>query len=112
MDTNAGAMGCPDTSSDPLPTVGTLVTTKRAPVKPAARDRSALLPMRLRLDEGDHPNKQLPQTNPLRGGIPSRIAEISGFMAVIDTFLKLMLEKRAERLVLLPDAVPFLLKAV
>ena len=32
-------------------------------------------------------------------------------MAVIDTFLKLMLEKRAERLVLLPDAVPFLLKA-
>lgn len=32
-------------------------------------------------------------------------------MAVIDTFLKLMLEKRAERLVLVPDAVPFLLKA-
>lgn len=32
-------------------------------------------------------------------------------MAVIDTFLKLMLEKRAERLVLVPDAVPVLLKA-
>lgn len=32
-------------------------------------------------------------------------------MAVIDTFLKLMLEKRAERLVLVPDAVPFLLKS-
>lgn len=31
-------------------------------------------------------------------------------MALIDTFLKLMLEKRAERLVLVPDAVPFLLK--
>lgn len=32
-------------------------------------------------------------------------------MAVIDTFLKLMVEKRAERLVLLSDKVPFLLKA-
>lgn len=32
-------------------------------------------------------------------------------MAVIDTFLKLMVEKRAERLVLLSDAVPYLLKA-
>lgn len=32
-------------------------------------------------------------------------------MALIDTFLKLMLEKRAERLVLVSDAVPFLLKA-
>lgn len=32
-------------------------------------------------------------------------------MAVIDTFLKLMVEKRAERLVLLADRVPFLLKA-
>jgi len=32
-------------------------------------------------------------------------------MAVIDTFLKLMVEKRAERLVLVSDAVPFLLKA-
>ena len=31
-------------------------------------------------------------------------------MAVIDTFLKLMLEKRAERLVLVSDAVPYLLK--
>ncbi len=31
-------------------------------------------------------------------------------MALIDTFLKLMLEKRAERLVLVPDAVPYLLK--
>ncbi|WP_367872845.1 type IV pilus twitching motility protein PilT [Luteolibacter sp. Populi] len=32
-------------------------------------------------------------------------------MAVIDTFLKLMVEKRAERLVLVSDAVPYLLKA-
>ncbi len=32
-------------------------------------------------------------------------------MAVIDTFLKLMEEKRAERLVLVSDAVPYLLKA-
>jgi hypothetical protein len=32
-------------------------------------------------------------------------------MAVIDTFLKLMVEKRAERLVLVSDKVPFLLKA-
>ena len=32
-------------------------------------------------------------------------------MAVIDTFLKLMVEKRAERLVLGSDKVPFLLKA-
>ena len=32
-------------------------------------------------------------------------------MAVIDTFLKLMEEKRAERLVLISDAVPYLLKA-
>lgn len=32
-------------------------------------------------------------------------------MAVIDTFLKLMVEKRAERLVLLSEKVPFLLKA-
>ncbi|BCU78301.1 PilT/PilU family type 4a pilus ATPase [Luteolibacter sp. LG18] len=32
-------------------------------------------------------------------------------MALIDTFLKLMVEKRAERLVLVADAVPFLLKA-
>ncbi|MCW1923341.1 PilT/PilU family type 4a pilus ATPase [Luteolibacter arcticus] len=31
-------------------------------------------------------------------------------MAVIDTFLKLMMEKRAERLVLVSDAVPYLLK--
>ena len=31
-------------------------------------------------------------------------------MALIDTFLKLMLEKRAERLVLVADAVPYLLK--
>ncbi|MCW1886921.1 PilT/PilU family type 4a pilus ATPase [Luteolibacter flavescens] len=31
-------------------------------------------------------------------------------MAVIDTFLKLMLEKRAERLVLVSDAVPILLR--
>jgi len=31
-------------------------------------------------------------------------------MAVIDTFLKLMLEKRAQRLVLVAEAVPFLLK--
>lgn len=32
-------------------------------------------------------------------------------MAVIDTFLKLMVEKRAERLVLVSDKVPYLLKA-
>lgn len=31
-------------------------------------------------------------------------------MALVDTFLKLMLEKRAELLVLVPDAVPYLLK--
>jgi len=31
-------------------------------------------------------------------------------MAVIDTFLKLMVEKRAERLVLVSDSVPFLLR--
>jgi twitching motility protein PilT len=31
-------------------------------------------------------------------------------MALIDTFLKLMLEKRAERLILVSDAVPYLLK--
>ncbi len=32
-------------------------------------------------------------------------------MAVIDTFLKLMVERRAERLVLISDRVPFLLRA-
>ncbi|MDB6078697.1 MAG: hypothetical protein JWO82_2444 [Akkermansiaceae bacterium] len=32
-------------------------------------------------------------------------------MALIDTFLKLMVEKRAERLVIVSDAVPYLLKA-
>ncbi|MGC4015869.1 MAG: PilT/PilU family type 4a pilus ATPase [Luteolibacter sp.] len=32
-------------------------------------------------------------------------------MALIDTFLKLMVEKRAERLVLVSDTVPYLLKA-
>lgn len=50
------------------------------------------------------------ETNPGYRGITSRERSRSDEMAVIDTFLKLMVEKRAERLVLVSDQVPFLLK--
>ena len=42
--------------------------------------------------------------------LPAAFGKHAFAMAVIDTFLKLMLEKRAERLVLVSDAVPYLLK--